>query len=189
VFASRDYDSATVDDIAAAAELSKGTIYLYFQNKADLFVSTIEMGMEEFNSIIREIISSNADPAVGLPKMIKSLLIHCEENADFFKILSSDQAHFEIHNQITDNPSFKERIIAVASQDIDTIAGYIQHGIEMGVFRKVDPRDAAFAIVSIIRGFSFRQVMDPTVVKLSEKAETIATILLDGLKRAKSATE
>ncbi|MGB9595247.1 MAG: TetR/AcrR family transcriptional regulator, partial [Candidatus Poribacteria bacterium] len=47
VFASKDYSSATIDDIAAEAELSKGTIYLYFNSKADLFLSTFEMGMEQ----------------------------------------------------------------------------------------------------------------------------------------------
>ena len=74
VFSSKDYDSATVDDVAAAAELSKGTVYLYFQNKADLFLSTVEMGMEKVGSIIREAVSSSDDPVAGIKEFIKRIL-------------------------------------------------------------------------------------------------------------------
>ena len=37
VFYSLGLDQATMDDIAAKAELSKGTLYLYFRSKEDLF--------------------------------------------------------------------------------------------------------------------------------------------------------
>lgn len=39
VFAKHDYFLTTVDMIASAAGLAKGTIYLYFKNKEDLFFS------------------------------------------------------------------------------------------------------------------------------------------------------
>lgn len=37
VFARKGYDRATMDDIAAQARVAKGTLYLYFKGKADLF--------------------------------------------------------------------------------------------------------------------------------------------------------
>lgn len=39
VFFSRGFDKATMDDIAEKAELSKGTLYLYFKSKEDLHVA------------------------------------------------------------------------------------------------------------------------------------------------------
>ena len=37
IFFSKGIDIATMDDVAAKAELSKGTLYLYFKNKDELF--------------------------------------------------------------------------------------------------------------------------------------------------------
>ena len=186
VFSSKDYDSATVDDVAEAAELSKGTLYLYFQSKAELFISTFEMGLEKIVSLIREVLSSNDDPVAGFREMIKQMLDFCEENADFFKIMSSQRAHFEIHSEQKNGCYFKDHIgghIDIFSTGIDMIASYIQQGIEIGVFREVDPKDAAFILLDIMRGFAIRRIVDPMAGSLPEKTGSVVTILLDGLRK------
>ena len=183
VFASKEYDAATIDDVAAAAELSKGTLYLYFQNKADLFQSTIEMGMEEVNTIIQDTVSSSDDPVSGIREIIKHLLTYSEDNMDFFKILSSGRSHFEVHAEIVNCCDFKERIMKSASRSVAIIAKHIQCGIEAGVFRQVNPEDAAFVLMSVIRGFAFRRIIDPAAANLPEKAEFITNILLNGLEK------
>lgn len=182
VFASKDYDSATIDDIAAAAELSKGTLYLYFQNKADLFLSTLEMGLEKISSIIQEVVSASDDPIVGLKEIVKCLLGFFEENLGFFKILSSEQAHFDIHTEmIKDGRYFKEHIHDRMFRNINIVANHIQNGIEMGVFRPVNPQDAAISLLEMIRGFAvLRLSMD---IELAGKAESITSLLLDGIRR------
>lgn len=40
-FARKGYDDASLDDVARAAEVAKGTVYLYFKSKADLFASIV----------------------------------------------------------------------------------------------------------------------------------------------------
>lgn len=45
IFFERGIESATMDDVAVAAELSKGTLYLYFRNKADLYLAVVVRGM------------------------------------------------------------------------------------------------------------------------------------------------
>ena len=39
IFFAKGLDQATIDDIAEKAELSKGTIYLYFKSKEELYIS------------------------------------------------------------------------------------------------------------------------------------------------------
>lgn len=46
VFFSSGLENATMEDVAAAAELSKGTIYIYFKNKDELFHAIICRGLE-----------------------------------------------------------------------------------------------------------------------------------------------
>ena len=42
LFAEKDYHEVTVDEIAERVGLSKGTLYLYFKNKEDLFFSIVQ---------------------------------------------------------------------------------------------------------------------------------------------------
>jgi AcrR family transcriptional regulator len=180
VFASKDYAAATVDDVAAVAELSKGTIYLYFQNKADLFLSTFEMGMEQIASIVMDAISANKDdPIAGIKNMVERQLLFLEENIDLFKIVASERAHFEIGK----NCDFKQRIKRTMSQSLTALADYIQYGIDMGMIRKVNPRDAAIALSSMVREFAFRWIMESEEGRLRDKADIINTIFLDGLRQ------
>ena len=74
------------------------------------------------------------------------------------------------------------------SRSIAMIAGCIQRGIEMGVFKQVNSEDAAFVLLSAIRGFTFRRIIDPDETSLPEKAKIINDILLDGLREQDTAT-
>jgi len=54
VFASIGYRGSSVDDIAEAAGISKGTFYLYFESRKDAFVELIESFFDEFARILKE---------------------------------------------------------------------------------------------------------------------------------------
>lgn len=47
VFTARGFDAASMNDIAAAANVSKGTLYVYFEDKEHLFVALIEREREK----------------------------------------------------------------------------------------------------------------------------------------------
>lgn len=184
VFATKEYDSATVDEIAEMAEISKGTIYLYFPSKAELFLSTFESGIEGFIKLTQKVIYENKDDLIrGIRELIRTQLIYCQENVDILKMLSSERAHFEFHSKTKEKSKFKKRIISMMAQNIGEVADYIQTGINMGIFRQVDSKDAALALFSIIHGISANWSLEYDDSDLSEKADTIITIFVDGLKK------
>lgn len=52
VFAANGYDGASMNDITRAAGVSKGTIYVYFNNKEELFAALIQRERERvFNAV------------------------------------------------------------------------------------------------------------------------------------------
>lgn len=53
LFFSKGYDSVSMKDIALEVELSKATLYLYFQNKESLFFAIVLRGTRILNSMIR----------------------------------------------------------------------------------------------------------------------------------------
>lgn len=78
VFSAKGFDQATMDDIATEAELSKGTLYLYFKSKDDLFAALsarmVEVVMNECEPLAREAPNGEAAVRVMLHRLAESIL-------------------------------------------------------------------------------------------------------------------
>ena len=59
LFSERGFEKTTVDEIAARANVGKGTIYLYFENKEQIFFAVIKEGMTEINRRFEAILTRN----------------------------------------------------------------------------------------------------------------------------------
>ena len=59
VFFASGIETATMDDVAEAAELSKGLLYFYFKNKDDVLITIFEEGIGRLLTILREVAESD----------------------------------------------------------------------------------------------------------------------------------
>src|SRR5262252_7293779 len=62
VFAGRGYFNAQVADVARAAGIAAGTVYLYFRSKDDLLISIFERGMRDALAEGRALAADVPDP-------------------------------------------------------------------------------------------------------------------------------
>jgi AcrR family transcriptional regulator len=78
LFSTRPYDEVSVDDLAAAAGISKGLLYHYFPSKRDLYVATLRRSADE---LLR---ATEPDPNLGplerLEVGVDAYLGHVEDN-------------------------------------------------------------------------------------------------------------
>lgn len=63
LFLEKGFDNVTVDDIAVAAEVAKGTLYLYFKNKNDLLMGLL---LKRRRPILQAFGEAQADASTGL---------------------------------------------------------------------------------------------------------------------------
>lgn len=68
IFFTKGFDKATMDDVAEEAELSKGTLYLYFQSKEDLHLAVAIKAIELMNSMTGDLKSFKMN---GLDKLVR----------------------------------------------------------------------------------------------------------------------
>lgn len=61
LFANQGFDSTTIDQIAQEAGLTKGAVYYFFQNKADLFCRLVDPGIEYIEQHCRKVIYNGTD--------------------------------------------------------------------------------------------------------------------------------
>src|SRR5882672_9738631 len=90
VFAKRGFHEATVDDIAEAAGVAKGTIYLYYQSKRDGYFAALKFGIAQMYSLVVQELKKVSTPEEKLRALIASKLAYFDENRDFFRIYYSE---------------------------------------------------------------------------------------------------
>src|SRR5205085_12101013 len=74
VFAERGFFNAQVADVARAAGVAAGTVYLYFKSKDDLLVSIFERSMREGLNSGRAAVAGLDDPAERLRRLARGHL-------------------------------------------------------------------------------------------------------------------
>src|SRR5215468_10261708 len=70
VFAQKGFSAATVDDIAASAGVAKGTIYLYYESKRDIYFAALKFGIEQMYSMLTDKLNTVSSPEDKLRTLI-----------------------------------------------------------------------------------------------------------------------
>ena len=130
-FSSRGYAAARLDDVAARAGITKGTIYVYFPSKEDLFVATLR---EKTRPIFEHLATLAADPEGSALDVLHGHLAFAAAHMfqdpcgrDIFRILLAEGHRF---------PRISERWYAeVMGPAIETFGAILRRGVARGEFR------------------------------------------------------
>lgn len=129
VFFSKGMEAATMDDVAKTAELSKGTLYLYYKNKEDLLHAIVNKGLDILYKMFEKAI---AKEKTGLDKMIaigQAYYEFCREETDYYKIIMHQEPVGLIDDVCADeNPCVQE-----SKEKGDKIFGMMREVIEKGI--------------------------------------------------------
>lgn len=153
-FFTKGFPDTTIDEIAEAAELSKGTIYLYFKNKEEIYVAIVQRGMRFLTELTREAI---AKPTTGKDKVKaigQALLTFYERHPHHFKALfyHHDSPSCPIPDIDRGGPLIKALIRDGEELHAITVEA-IRSGIADGSIPPgVDPVKATLVFVSMILG-------------------------------------
>ena len=79
LFNARPYDAISIDEIAAAAGISKGLLYHYFPSKRHFYVEVVRVGAEHVQRLTA--VRPELAPAAQLRASIDSFLTYVEKNA------------------------------------------------------------------------------------------------------------
>jgi len=91
LFAQKGFVATTVEDIAAAAGVSKPMLYRHFESKKDLQVKLLERRRDELAAApLDEFLAHEGEPAARLPAMLDAWLEHVEQHPDSSRMLFQD---------------------------------------------------------------------------------------------------
>ncbi len=107
VFFSKGYESSTMDDVADEAELSKGTLYLYFNGKDELHFAIMEKGMKLLLNLIEEKLDPKENGRMNLISIGLALVDFSKKHPDYFNALIFFQSR-DIEHQKMDEFRLKK---------------------------------------------------------------------------------
>ncbi len=87
VFFREGIDRASMDQVAEEAELSKGTLYLYFKSREDLHWAIAERGMQVLREFIGRNLAEEPSGAAGLVAIGRCFIEFSESHPDYFDSL------------------------------------------------------------------------------------------------------
>lgn len=187
LFFERGYDHVSMNDIAKDVELNKATLYLYFNNKEDLFFAAVLRGTKIMVAMIKKEVGNEQTGINKISAFRRAYNKFVEKYPDYYWTYCYFQSgRFDINDMV--NRIYAEELSREArlynlniTPNLDAISLYAMEIIEL--------RHEMFAIIrdSIIKGIeekSIRADIKPveTAVILTVMAESIQTIRPDLIK-------
>jgi len=176
VFAKKGFSNATVDDIASAAGVAKGTIYLYYESKRDIYFAALKFGIEQMYSVLEEQLKTVSTPEDKLRTLIGVKLAYFDDNRDFFKIYYSELGNICIHPGTIDSD-----LKALYLEQAKVVESILKEGARKRVLRAVRTEQTAFAISDVIRGVVTQRVLGWSKSKISQDVEFIFDLIWKGI--------
>lgn len=174
VFAEHGYFNAKVAQIAKAAGVADGTIYLYFQGKEDLLITIFR---EHTRSYLAALAVRMTDIERAEDRLRTAVRYHLET-------LGRDRA-LAVVSQVELRHSLK--FLSLFSQQevadyLNVIRKIVEHGQEAGAFRRnVHPQLAAKAIFGVLDEMVTSWMLSEKDYDLAAQSEQVADLILTGL--------
>jgi AcrR family transcriptional regulator len=142
-FVERGYAGTRLEDVAARAGVSKGTLYLYFANKEELFKAVVREGLVSPIAEIRGIVDQFDGSTFDLMRM---MLFGWWERVGATRVSGIPKLIFAEAGNFPELARFY--VAEVVDPGHDVITAIVRRGIARGEFRAVDPDYAAQMIVA-----------------------------------------
>jgi len=149
VFFRDGFMGANLDEVAEKAGVAKGTLYRYFESKAELYVAVLAHNGAIFERKIRATLDPALSPAEQVRRTARFYLDHYIENRDYFQIF------WAIENQpvIGELPAgVVEEVARLWEQCVAIVAQVIEQGTRDGSFRECDPWEVANLLWTVANG-------------------------------------
>lgn len=143
-FAKHGYHATNVSDIIARAKIARGTFYLYFESKEEVFRAILDDFLGHIATQIKTIdLTGSLSPAAQMRANVERLVDAILEHPQPAKIVFNEAVGL--------NPEIDDRLRAFYGKILASIEASLQKGMTFGIVRKVHPKVAASIVLGAVR--------------------------------------
>lgn len=149
LFFKQGFAATTMSQIAESAELSKGTLYLYFQNKEELYISLLVEGMEILNNNLSRAIEGITGWEEKFLALGWAYYKYSIDYSEFFQISFQFQ-HGEITANISDE--LYNKCFQAGLNSLGFLARILEEGMNAGEIERKDPMELTVVLWGSLTG-------------------------------------
>ncbi|WAH37363.1 TetR/AcrR family transcriptional regulator [Alicyclobacillus dauci] len=172
LFEQKGYRATSVQDIADAVGLQKGSLYHYIASKEDLLMQIAHQAILQFNEQLEEILAKEDTARGKLEQMIRTHLIMSIDNLETTTVLWREAF------SLGEGP--QEVIQGMTDKYLNLVADILRSGTETGEFNVTHPRITALAILGACN-WVYRWYHPSGTLTAEEIADIFSKLFLDGL--------
>lgn len=188
VFSEKGFSKSTMEDIANEAELSPGTLYLYFKNKEELYAS-LSLRILQYLHIRVEHVNKETElsPEEKLEKLIESMY----DVYDFDPLIIINMFHLQSSETLKNlSPQLMAQIEDLSRKSINAISSIFKEGVSKGVFIDKHPVALSDIFWSLFSGVilweASKKIMNEDKDYLKNTLAIAFEIFSKGVKSSKS---
>jgi len=178
VFSRVGFAAATVEDVAEQAGIGKGTLYLYFRSKEEIYLACLVEEVQELMRQTREELSRAGDFRAQLRAFFRIRFEFCEKHEAFYRIYQAQYSTL-----FTKGHAIPKELRQVVLQALEFVTGVVEEAIEAGEIRKVPARSAAGAILDIARGIADKRLLGFSSLAPDEELEFLVDFVCHALAK------
>lgn len=177
LFARQGYHVTTMEEVAEECGWSKGTLYLYFKSKEDLFFSVLIEKMDRFSDTLLADLKASEGVESKIAALVDGQFRFFTENKHFFQLVITEQGKV-MH---ASNSGLREELIQKQHTQIDRISQALSEGM-----RADTPVQAPILAGSIIGAVNIQLVswlMAGETIDLDQIKSQITTLFVNGISK------
>lgn len=182
LFARRGYAATSIQDIVAAAHVTKPALYYYFDSKAALYQAIVDRAHEERFQLMQEVINKKGDVRTSLIDIIGGRFEYLKKNQDLMRVAYATA--FAAEEELPQEVKRLEKAI----RNFDVIQALITQAQKQGELdSRYDARELAFAIHGLMNIYIMNDLLHPECQLCRPTAERIVDLFLAGAAPASMA--
>ena len=151
VFGQKGFENASVDEIALEAQFTKRTLYLYFENKEELFFAAALAGFQKLYAYLKE---SSEKGATGFERLRNGSKAYDQFYRDFPGTLRLIGETGQVKKSASEGSLRLKELMNIDTQLFEWAASAVSAAKADGSVRKdLDERKLTFSIIFLMTGF------------------------------------
>ncbi len=153
IFSKNGFDKPRMEDISLEAGISKGTLYLYFKSKDELFFAICENNIKKLKEQLDFLLAQKKE----------DLIYNVEKFYDnFHNAIKDDEqkVYMELISECSRNPKIRNVMYSHRIKVFDIVSKYLNLQIDKGLLKKdLDVEAISSGLVSIYDGLTLNKIM------------------------------
>jgi AcrR family transcriptional regulator len=173
LFARNGYTGTDIQAVARSLGIAKGTVYLYFSSKRELFLAAVEYAIKRLAERIDQEVRQVTGPVEKVKALVSAHFRFFDEDEPLAEVIVREGGEFRAHAEST--------YYSIYAQNAGRLEGIVGDGVRSGVFRRINPRETSEILANLLTGTIYTHLYGHKTGKVADTMEATTEFLLHGI--------